>query len=406
MTKTIYFDNNATTPIAPEVFEAMTPFLRDFYFNPGSLYAEGEKVAQTLNDCRKTIAAFFDVDSDEIIFTGSATEANNMAIKGVLEANPDRRHIITTSVEHPSVLELCKDLERRGYQVTYLPVDQSGQLDPLDLIDSLRDDTAIVSIMHANNETGVIFPIDKLSKIVKKTDPMIVFHTDATQTVGKLPLVLSEVAPYVDMLSMSGHKIYAPKGVGLLYRKKLVLARPQIIGGHQERGQRAGTENVASIVALTRAFELISKAHQDLDPMAEPALERRLRDSLERFVLNNISGTKINGAKAERLDGTASISFQGIEGEGLIYGLSKEGICCSTGSACSSGNLEPSHVLAAMKLPFEYAHGTLRFSFGRYNTQEDLDKLLEVLPKVVKNLRRLSPYWDDELDQFRADPLK
>ena len=403
--QTTYIDNNATTPIAPEVFEAMTPYLKDLYFNPGSLYAQGEAVSKTIDQCRQTIAAFFGVESDEIIFTASATEANNMAIKGVLEANPERRHIITTSVEHPSVLNLCKDLERRGYQVTYLPVDGNGQLDPVDLIDSLRADTAIVSIMHANNETGVIFPIDKLSKIVKKTDPMIVFHTDATQTVGKLPLKLSAVAPYVDMLSMSGHKIYAPKGVGLLYRKKLVLARPLIIGGHQERGQRAGTENVANIVALTRAFELISSLSPANNHQNAP-IDRRLRDSLERFVINTIAGVKINGPKAPRLDGTSSISFQGIEGEGLIYGLSKEGVCCSTGSACSSGTLEPSHVLAAMGVPFEYAHGTLRFSFGRYNSQKDLDHLIAVLPNVVKNLRRLSPYWDSEKDQFRADPLK
>lgn len=400
-----YIDNNATTPIAPEVFEAMTPYLKDLYFNPGSLYAEGEAIGKKIEECRHKIADFFGVEADEIIFTGSATEANNMAIKGVLEANPERRHLITTAVEHPSVLNLCKDLERRGYQVTYLPVDSNGQLDPVELIDALRPDTAIVSIMHANNETGVIFPIDKLSKIVKKTDPLIVFHTDATQTVGKLPLHLPTCAPYVDMLSMSGHKIYAPKGVGVLYRKKLVLSRPLIIGGHQERGQRAGTENVAGIIALTRAFDLISSSFSH-DEFSEPALERRLRDSLERFVVNNISGTKINGQKVSRLDGTSSISFQGIEGEGLIYGLSKEGICCSTGSACSSGSLEPSHVLAAMNVPFEFAHGTLRFSFGRYNTQADLDRLLDVLPKVVKNLRRLSPYWDDERDQFRANPLE
>lgn len=406
MRKTVYIDNNATTPVAPEVFEAMTPYLQELYFNPGSIYAEGESIAKKLDECRAKVASFFGTENDEIIFTGSATESNNMAIKGVLEANPERRHVITTSVEHPSVLNLCKDLERRGYQVTYLSVDQNGQLDPVELIDALRDDTAIVSIMHANNETGVIFPIDKLSKIVKKTDPLIVFHTDATQTVGKLPLHLPTVAPYVDMLSFSGHKIYAPKGVGVLYRKRLVLSRPQIVGGHQERGQRAGTENVASIVALTRALELVSDNNHQDNPMAAPSLEKRLRDDLERFVLNSFAGIKINGAKALRLDGTSSISFQGIEGEGLIYGLSKEGICCSTGSACSSGNLEPSHVLGAMKLPFEYAHGTLRFSFGRYNTENDLDHLKQVLPIVVKNLRRLSPYWDDELDQFRADPLK
>ncbi len=404
--KTIYADNNATTQVDPQVFEAMTPYFVENYFNPGSIYKQGEAISEIVENSREVIARLIGAESNEVTFTGSASEANNMAIKGVLESNPDRKHIITTSVEHPSVHSLCKDLERNGYEVTYLPVDSNGNLDIVALIDSIRPDTAIVSIMHANNETGVIFPINKLSQVVKKTDPLIAFHTDATQTIGKMDINITRDFPFVDMLSFSGHKIYAPKGVGVLYKKPLVLARPLIVGGHQEKGQRAGTENVPYIVATAKALEIAYSKFEDIDPFGEPTLETRLRDRLERFVLNNIKGIKINGAKAERLGGTTSISFLGIEGEGLIYGLSENGICCSTGSACSSGNLEPSHVLKAMGIPFEYAHGTLRFSFGRFNIESDVEAIEKTLPPIVQNLRRLSPFWDNHKDEFRADPLE
>ncbi|MCK5883994.1 MAG: aminotransferase class V-fold PLP-dependent enzyme [Bacteriovoracaceae bacterium] len=404
--KTIYTDNNATTQVDPAVFEVMKPYFVDNYFNPGSLYKQGEAISEVVENSRSTIAKLLGVDGNEIFFTGSASEANNMAIKGVLESNPDRMHLITTAVEHPSVHSLCKDLERNGLEVTYLGVDDQGNIDIVELIDAIRPDTAIVSIMHANNETGVIFPINKLSQVVKKTDPMIAFHTDATQTVGKIDVNIARDFPYVDMLSFSGHKMYGPKGVGVLYKKPLVLTRPLIVGGHQEKGQRAGTENVPYIAAMAKALEIACAKFENVDPFSEAPLETRLRDRLERFVLNNIKGNKINGTRAERLGTTTSISFLGIEGEGLIYGLSESGICCSTGSACSSGNLEPSHVLKAMGIPFEYAHGTLRFSFGRFNTESDVEAIEKALPPIVANLRRLSPFWDNEKDEFRPDALK
>ncbi len=390
--QTIYLDNNATTPIAPEVLEAMTPFLTNYYFNPGSLYSQAKTTRYAIDKARKEIADSLGTKLDsEIVFTASATESNNMAIRGVLLSNKDRKHIITTSVEHPSVYELCKELQRFGYEVTYLGVNENGELDIKELINAIRPDTAIVSIMHANNETGVIFPIEKLSRIVKMTDPKIIFHTDATQTVGKVAINLSTDFSYVDMLSFSGHKLYAPKGIGVLYMKVGTRCRPLIVGGHQEKQRRSGTENVPYIIGLSKAIELSCK---NLQETKDKLLS--FRQELEEFVQKNIPSVKINGKDAPRLDSTINMSFEGIEGESIIYGLNEYGICASTGSACSSGSLAPSHVLQAMKVPFTFAHGSLRISFGKYTKQSDIKKLKEALPTVVTALRNISPFWDKE----------
>ncbi len=390
---TIYFDNNATTRIDPAVTKAMLPFFNEYYFNPSSLYSQSGPTRYAIEDARTSIAKILGAKADsEIIFMGSATEANNAAIRGVLTANPDRKHIITTSVEHPSVYELCKDLIRSGYEVTFLAVDEDGQLNIKELINAIRPDTAIVSIMHANNETGIINPIEKLSRIVKMTDSKIVFHTDATQTVGKLPINLTKIFPYVDMLSFSGHKIYAPKGIGVLYNKIGTRWRPLIIGGHQEKGRRAGTENVPYIIGLNRALLIADEIMQNTNKNSQLKI---LRDDMENFLIENISAIKINGQNSPRLESTISVSFCGIEGESIIYALNEYKICASTGSACSSGSLSSSHVLTAMNLSFSYAHGTIRFSFGRFNTPEEFEKLKKAIIPTIKNLRQISPFWDN-----------
>jgi cysteine desulfurase len=391
---TIYFDYNATTPIEPAVTESMLPYFNNFYFNSSSAYKQSSICKEAIEESRRIISGFLGTkETTEIIFTGSATESNNAAILGALKANPRRNHIITTAVEHPSVLELCKDLERYNYEVTYLSTNERGEVDLKELINSIRPNTAIVSIMHVNNETGVVFPIDKLSKIVKMTDPKIIFHTDATQGIGKIAIDLENNWEYVDMLTFSGHKIYAPKGVGALYCRKGTSWRPFIIGGHQEKGRRAGTENVPYIVALGTAIRL---AHQKM--MTTQEFES-YRDELEEFVQENIPAVRINGIGAERVKTTTNISFEGIEGESILYSLNEHGICASTGSACSSGSLAASHVLQSMNIPFTYAHGSLRISFGRFNMRTDLDTLMDVLPKIVKRLRDISPFWDNKTNQ-------
>jgi len=395
MSNLVYLDNNATTKVDPSVYESMLPYLKDNFFNPSSLYHFAKDNRDAIERSRETVAKFLGATkANEIIFTGSASESNNMALKGVLQARPERKHIITTTVEHPAIYELCKDLERFNYDVTYLSVDEDGNLSFEELLDAIRPDTAIVSIMHANNETGIIYPIEKLSKLVKMTDKEIIFHTDATQTVGKLPIDLTYDLSYVDMLSFSGHKIYAPKGIGVLYVREKSRWRPMIIGGHQEKGRRAGTENIPYIVGLAKGCEIAST---ELSHKNNKILN--LRDELELFLIENIPSIRINGAKTKRLDNTTSVSFQSIEGESIIYALDEHGICASTGSACSSGTLAPSHVLQAMKIPFTYAHGTLRISFGRYNTAEDLTSVKTHLPRIIKRLREISPFWDSKKNQ-------
>lgn len=397
--ETIYADNNATTRVAPQVYEAMIPYFTDDYFNPSSMYGPAQQTADAINDARRRIAGFFRAsDAKEILFTGCATEANNMAILGTAKANPQRRHVITTSVEHPAVWEVCKELQRDGYDVTFLSVDQHGNLDIEEFVRALRPDTLLVTVMHANNETGVIFPIDQLARLTKETSPSIVFHTDATQSVGKLPIDLQGEFQHVDLLSFSGHKLHAPKGIGALFLRRGTPCRPFMIGGHQEEGRRAGTENVPYIVGLARAVDLASENHQE-----EQTRIRDLRDRLEQALTEKIPCVQINGKGAPRLPNTLNCSCHYIEGEGMLYQLNEDGICASSGSACTSGSLEPSHVLRAMNIPFTAVHGSIRFSFSRYNCDNDIDRIIDAFPRVVANLRRISPYWDNATNQPRPD---
>ncbi len=396
----VYADNNATTKVAPEVVDAMMPYLTEEYFNPSSMYDVARGPGIVLDRARRTVAEFFGgVRTDEILFTSCATESNNAAIFGTVRANPDRRHVITTQVEHPAVLNVCKELERQGHDVTFLGVDRAGRLVMEEFVKAIRPgETALVSIMHANNETGVVFPVAELARIVKETDPGIVFHTDATQSVTKLPIDLTREFAHVDLLSFSGHKIHAPKGVGALFVRRGAAWRPFMLGGHQERGRRAGTENVAFIVGLARALELAAAD----GPQVEERL-RRLRDRLERELTARIPYLEVNGREAERLPNTLNVACHFIEGEGILYQLSAAGICASSGSACTSGSLDPSHVLKAMHVPFTAVHGSVRFSFSRYTEEADIDRILEVFPGIVASLRRLSPYWDQEHDRPRPE---
>ena len=398
-----YLDNNATTRVAPEVLEAMRPFLEDDYFNPSSAYESARGSADAIKAARRAIAeALGRVATDEIQFTSCATESLNAALFGAVRANPARRHVVTSTVEHPAVLEVCKDLARDGLEVDFLPVDRAGRLEPKTLVRAVRPDTLIVALMHANNETGVLFPIAELARLTKEIDPSVLFLTDATQTMGKLPLDLAGELAAVDLLAFSGHKLHAPKGVGALFVRRGARVRPFMVGGHQESGRRAGTENVASIVALGAAVELAQRTHA-----ADEARVRRLRDRLEEGLLARLPCIEVNGAGAERLPNTLNLSVHFIEGEGMLFELNRHGICASSGSACTSGSLEPSHVLRAMKVPFTAVHGSIRFSFSRYNSDEDVDRVLAAFPEIVRGLRRLSPYWDPTHDRPRpeAEPM-
>ncbi len=393
----IYADNNATTRVAPEVVETMMPFLTTEYFNPSSMYEPARRAADALARSRAEIARHFGLaDPNAIIFTGCATESTNAAIFGAVRANPNRRHVITTAVEHPAVLGVCKELERDGCEVTFLGVDAQGNLDVGEFIRALRPDTLLVTIMHANNETGVIFPIEQLARLTKETDPAIIFHTDATQSVGKIPIDLRGEFQHVDMLSFSGHKLHAPKGVGVLYVKRGTRCRPFLIGGHQEEGRRAGTENVSYIVGLAKALQLAAEGFLD-----ENTRVLGLRDRLEKAIEERIPHVEINGRGATRLPNTLNVSCHGVEGESMLFQMSEYGICASSGSACTSGSLEPSHVLRAMKIPDAAVQGSVRFSFSRYNTEAEVNRIIEAFPKMVANVRRLSPYWDQEKNSPR-----
>jgi cysteine desulfurase len=384
--KVIYFDNNATTNVAPEVFEAMKPFLTDLYGNPSSMHTFGGQIEKHITRSRESIASLLGCDSSEIVFTGCGTESDNAAIKGVLAAMPEKRKIITTRVEHPAVLTTCRELQAQGYRLVELGVDKYGQIDLDELKAQVDDDTALVTIMYANNETGVIFPIDKISEIVKAKD--VVFHTDAVQAVGKISLNLNK--SNIDLLSLSGHKLHAPKGVGVLYIKKGTRISPFIVGGHQEKSRRAGTENVAGIVALGKAAELAQKNIKE-----ENTKVKKLRDKLENAILKTCIGAMLNGDKINRLPNTANISFEFIEGEAILLLLDQFGICASSGSACTSGSLEPSHVMRAMGVPFTAAHGSIRFSLSTYNTEDEVDFVIEKMPQIVNRLRELSPFVND-----------
>jgi len=384
----LYLDNNATTQPDPEVVVAMLPYLTELYGNPSSMHTFGGQVGKAIQEARENVAALLGAEPTEIIFTSCGTEGNNTAIRAALAAQPDRNQIITTQVEHPCVLNVCKQLEKQGYQVTYLSVDRKGQLDLMELEAALTGNTALVTTMYANNETGTIFPIENIGALAKSYGA--IFHVDAVQAVGKIPLNLKSSTS--DLLTLSGHKLHAPKGVGALYVKRGFRFRPFLLGGHQERGRRAGTENVAGIVGLGKAAEL------ELREMAEATKrEAKLRDRLEKTLLATISDCEVNGDIKNRLPNTTNIGFKYIEGEAILLSLDKFGICASSGSACTSGSLEPSHVLQAMGLPYTTLHGSIRFSLCRYTTDKEIDKVLEVMPGIVQRLRDLSPFTSDDV---------
>lgn len=377
----IYLDNNASTRIAPEVFEAMLPYLTEIYGNPSSTHQMGTRTAVALKNAREHAAALLNCREAEITFTSCGTESNNTAIRGVLEANPEKRHIVTSTTEHSSVLSTCKYMTKLGYRVTHVGVDESGHIDLGELSDSITDDTALVSLIWANNETGVIFPMDDIVHMVKPRG--IPLHVDAVQAAGKIPL--DTAMTEVDLLSLSGHKLHAPKGVGLLFVRRGTRMNPLLYGGGQEKGRRSGTENVPHIVGFGKAMELAGDYL--LDGVEKT---RKLRDHLEREILSAIHNTSLNGVPELRLPNTSNISFAGIEGEAILLLMDEMGICASSGSACTTGAVEPSHVLKAMDVPPEIAHGSIRFSLSRYTTKEEINLLLEELPPIIQRLSNLS----------------
>jgi cysteine desulfurase len=381
----IYFDHNATTPVSEEIFEAMVPFVKDEWGNPSSIHWAGRTPKKAIDEARERVANLLNCAPLEIIFTGSGSEGNNLAIKGtVFSRKAKGNHIITTKVEHPSVMNTCKYLEREGFEVTWLDVDPYGIIDLDQLKRSITPKTVLITIMFANNETGVIFPINEIGEIAK--EHKIPFHTDAVQAAGKLPCDVKELN--CDLLTISGHKLYAPKGVGALYVRRGVRIVPIIHGGHHERNRRGGTENVSGIVGLAKACEVAARDMED-----ETARLKILRDRLENSLMERIPHTRLNGHPEKRLPNTANLSFEFVEGESLLLNLDMLGIAASSGSACTSGSLEPSHVLIAMGLRPELSHGSVRFSLGRSNTVEDVDYLIEKMPPIVERMRSMSPLW-------------
>ena len=381
---TIYFDNNATTCVAPEVRDAMMPFFNDLYGNPSSMHAFGGQIAKHVQQAREKVAAFINADHSEIVFTSCGTESDNLAIHGSAEILGPNAKVITSRVEHPAVLGPCRRLRDMGYREIEVPVDSVGQLD----LDALREflrggGPAIVSIMWANNETGVIFPLEKIAKLAKEAGAIL--HTDAVQVAGKIPIDVKQLP--VDMLSLSGHKLHAPKGIGVFYLRRGTRLKTYMLGGHQENGRRGGTENVPYIVGLGKAVELAAANME-----AERRHVARLRDKLENGLLATCPDARVNGDRHSRLPNTTNLSFEYIEGEAILYHMSDAGICASTGSACAAGSLEPSHVIRAMGVPFTAVHGSVRFSLSRYNTEAEVDYALEHVPQIVRKLRDLSPF--------------
>jgi cysteine desulfurase len=377
----IYLDNNATTQIDPAVLEEMLPFLQKFYGNPSSGYRFGSQVRQAIDRARERLANLLGCDPSEIVFTSCGTESNNAAIDSALQFEPRNKHIVASAVEHSAVRRHCEDLAKRGCEVTFLGVDQDGNIDLAELQNAIQPQTSIVSLMWANNETGVLFPIEKIAQICR--EKRILFHTDAVQVVGKIPICLRESS--INFLSLSAHKFHGPKGVGALYISKKSRFRPSIIGGGQENGRRAGTENVASIVALGKAAERAVECITE-----EQERVRAMRDRFENAILEKVNSVAINGARAPRLFNTSSISFAGIDSQAVLMLLDRHRICCSAGSACRTGSIESSHVLRAMQLSDERARGALRFSFGRFNTHSELEQAIEIVPQVIEKLRALS----------------
>lgn len=383
----VYLDNNATTMVDPEVVKEMMPFFTEQFGNPSSMHNFGNKVGHAIKNARKQVQSLLGVEHDsEIIFTSCGTESNSTAILSAIKAQPERKEIITTTVEHPAILNVCEYLEKDGYTVHYLEVDGKGNLDLAKYKALLSDKIAIVSVMWANNETGTIFPIAQMAELANAAGVM--FHTDAVQAVGKIPLNLKDTK--IDMLSLSGHKLHAPKGIGVLYLRRGVRFRPLLRGGHQERGRRAGTENAASIVALGKACAIAEK-HIEY----ENTFVKAMRDKLEEGILAVVPNAFVTGNPDNRLPNTANIAFEYIEGEAILMLLNKAGIAASSGSACTSGSLEPSHVMRAMGIPYTAAHGTVRFSLSRYNTMEDIEQVIAAVPPIMEKLRKLSPYWSE-----------
>lgn len=377
----IYLDNNATTRVDPAVVEEMLPYLTELYGNPSSGYRFGQQVGKALDKARERVAHLIGCEPGEVIFTSCGTESTNAAINSALLMDRDRQHIVTTRVEHSATLKHCETLAKRGHEVTWLDVNEKGQIDLHALEKAIRSDTAIVTVMWANNETGVLFPIHEIAEIVRKKHAL--FHTDAVQAVGKIPLNLAESK--INFLSLSGHKLHCPKGVGVLYVNKRTKFAPYLIGGGQENGKRAGTQNVASIVALGKACEV---AGHNLHH--EKTVVRKMRDEFEQGVLQQIEGAHVNGDSEHRLPNTTNMAFEGIDSEGALMLLDQNHICCSSGSACTTGSVHASHVLKAMGLSDERARASLRFSFSRFNTQAEVEKALEIMPKVISKLRRMA----------------
>jgi cysteine desulfurase len=380
----IYLDNNATTQVAPEVLEAMLPYFHELYGNPSSMHFFGGQVGRKIREAREKVAALINAEPDEIIFTSCGTESDNTAIRSALAANPGKRHIVISRVEHPAILSLAAHLEKEGYRVTELPVDGEGRINLDQFARSLTHETAIASLMWANNETGVMFPVEEAAAIARNKG--VLFHTDAVQAVGKIPIDMKKNA--IDMLALSGHKLHAPKGVGALYVRRGTRFSPFLIGGHQEKGRRGGTENSASIIGLGVACALAAKNMEK-----ESTHVKNLRDKLEEALLVQIPNTRVNGDRVNRLPNTSNISFEFVEGEAILLLLNELGVCASSGSACTSGSLQPSHVLRAMGVPFTFAHGSIRLSLSVYNTEAEIDFAIEKFPVIIEKLRGLSPYW-------------
>lgn len=378
----IYLDHSATTPVDPRVFEAMRPFLTEQFGNPSSVYRAGQDVRKAVEDAREKIAGLLGAKPREIVFTSGGTESDNTSIKGVA-LNRGRGHIVTSRIEHPAVLKVVGWLEKRGFEATYLPVGSDGLVDPDEVRKSIRDDTIVISVMHANNEVGTIQPIEEIAAIARERG--VPFHSDAVQTFGKMPIDVERMG--IDLLSLSAHKIYGPKGTGVLYVRKGTKLDPCVHGGHQEWGKRGGTENVAGIVGLGKAAEIaIAEMASDEERI------RRLRDRLETGLSEKISDVLLNGHREKRLYSLMNMCVKFVEGEAMLLRLDYEGMAASSGSACTSGSLEPSHVLLAMGLPAEIAHGSLRFSLGKANTEQDVDRVIEVLPPIVEKLRAMSAF--------------
>ena len=378
----VYFDNNATTKVLPEVAEAMLPFYTELYGNPSSIHRFGSQVGEKIAEARAQVAALIGAaDPVEVIFTSCGTEGDNAAIRGMLEARPDKRHIVTTKVEHPAVLGLCQHLEKKGYRVTWLNVDDNGALELDELRVALTEDTAMVSIMWANNETGVIFPVEEIGAMVR--DKGIPFHVDAVQAAAKIPFKVSKLP--IDLLTISGHKFHAPKGVGALYVRRGIAFSPFLIGGHQEKNRRAGTENVASIIGMGKAAEIaLGRVVED------SAVVKKLRDRLQALLLQSCPDSRVNGAQEPRLPNTLNISFRYLEGESVLVLLDQQGICASTGSACTAGSSEPSHVLRAMGVPADWLQGAVRFSLSRFNNAAEVNYVNEKVPSIVQRLQGFS----------------